>query len=78
VSRSDIRLVVTRRMYTLDPGRMVTIWQRNPICTKHLIALVFLDLGFVSGIRTNRRFFTDLENPNLLEFSETLIDPGEF
>jgi hypothetical protein len=31
-----------------------------------------------SRIRTNRRFSTDLENPYLSKFSETLIDPGEF
>jgi hypothetical protein len=31
-----------------------------------------------SGIMTNRRFSTDLENPDLSEFSETLIDSGEF
>jgi hypothetical protein len=42
------------------------------------IAYVFFDLGLLYGIRTNRRFFTDLENPDLLEFSETRIDPGEF
>jgi hypothetical protein len=57
---------------------MVTVWQGNLIFTKCSIPLVFLDLGFFSGIRTNRRFFTDLENSDHLEFSETLIDPGEF
>jgi hypothetical protein len=31
-----------------------------------------------SRIRTNKRFSTDLENPDLSEFSETLINPGEF
>jgi hypothetical protein len=25
-----------------------------------------------------KEFFTDLENPDHLEFSETRIDPGEF
>jgi hypothetical protein len=28
--------------------------------------------------RTNRRFSTDLENPDRSEFSETLFDPSEF
>jgi hypothetical protein len=42
------------------------------------IAYVFFDLGLYSGIRTNRRFSTDLKNPDLLEFSEMRIDPGEF
>jgi hypothetical protein len=41
--------------------------------------LLFSSLySYFSGIRTNRRFFTDLENPDLLEFSKTFIDPGEF
>jgi hypothetical protein len=47
VSRSDVRLVVTRRTYTPEPRRMVTVWQGNPIFTKCLIAPVFLDLGLL-------------------------------
>ena len=27
---------------------------------------------------TNRRFFTDLENPDQLDYSKTLFDLGEF
>jgi hypothetical protein len=45
VSRPDVRLVITRRMYTPEPGRTVTMWQENPIFTKHPIASVFLDIG---------------------------------
>jgi hypothetical protein len=40
-----------------------------------LFSLIY---GYYSGIMTDRRFSTDLENPDLLEFSETRIDPGEF
>jgi hypothetical protein len=75
---ADVQLVVTRRTYAPEPGHTVTVWQENPIFTKHLIVHVFLDLGLLSGIMTNRRFSTNLENPDLSEFSETRIDPGEF
>jgi hypothetical protein len=48
------------------------------IFTSRPIAHIFLILSCFDRKRTNRRFFTDLENPNHLEFSETLFDPGEF
>jgi hypothetical protein len=44
---ADVRLVVTWRTYTPEPGRTVTVWQGNPIFTKCPIALVFLDLGLL-------------------------------
>ena len=62
----------------VQPGRTVNVKQRNPIFTYRLIAPVFLTLRYFSGIRTNRRFSADLENPGFSEYSETLIDPGEF
>jgi hypothetical protein len=46
VSRLDVRLV-TQRTYAPEPERKVTVWQENPIFTKHPIALIFLDLEFV-------------------------------
>ena len=43
------------------------------------IALVFLLYGCFSGLKTNRRFFTNLENPDHLEkYLKTLFDPGEY
>jgi hypothetical protein len=45
VSRPDVRLIVTRRTYTLELERTVTVWQENPIFTKHPIVPIFLDLG---------------------------------
>jgi hypothetical protein len=47
VSRLDIRLVVARRTYALEPKRTVTVWQGNPIFAKCSIASVFLDLGLL-------------------------------
>jgi hypothetical protein len=45
ILRPDIRLVITRQTYTLELERTVTMWQGNSIFTKHLIVLIFLDLG---------------------------------
>jgi hypothetical protein len=47
VSRLNVRLVVTRRMYAPESGRTVTVWQGNPIFTKCLIAPILLDLGLL-------------------------------
>jgi hypothetical protein len=78
VSRPNVRLVVTRQTYAPEPGRTVTMWQGNLIFTKCLITPVFFDLWLFSGIRTTGRFSTDLENPDLSEFSEMRVDLGEF
>ena len=78
VSRPDVRPVVTRWTYVLEPGRTVNVRQGNPIFIYRSIAHVFLTLRYFSKIRINKRFFTDLENPGFSEYSETLIDPGEF
>ena len=78
VLRPDVRPVVTRWTYALEPEHTVNVRQENPIFTYHPIALVFLTLRYFSGNRTNRRFSIDLENPGFSEYSETLIDPGEF
>ena len=78
VSRPDVWPVMTRRTYALEPRRTVDVRQENPIFTYCLIAPVFLTLRYFSGIRTNRRFSIDLENPGFSEYSEMLIDPGEF
>jgi hypothetical protein len=78
VLRPDVQLIVIQRTYAPEPERTVTMWKENPIFTKRSIAHVFLDLGCFSGIWTNRKFSTNLENPDLLEFSEMRIDPGEF
>jgi hypothetical protein len=47
VSILDIRLVVARGTYALEPKRTVTVWQGNPIFAKCSIASVFLDLGLL-------------------------------
>jgi hypothetical protein len=47
----------------------------SPIVPYLLFSLLY---SCFSEIRTNRRFFIDLENPDFLEYSETLFDPGEF
>jgi hypothetical protein len=47
------------------------------IFTSRPIAPVFLSYSYFSRNRTNRRFFTDLENLEPLGYSETLFDPGE-
>jgi hypothetical protein len=78
VLRPDVLLVVTRQTYAPEPRHMVTVWQGNSIFTKRPIAPVFIDLGLFSGTKTNRRFSIGLENSDLLKFSETHIDPGEF
>ena len=75
VSRPDVWSVVTRWTYALEPGRTVNVKQGNPIFTYRPITPIFLTLRYFSGIMTNRKFSTDLENPG---FSETLIDSGEF
>jgi hypothetical protein len=55
VSRPDVRLVVTRRTYTPEPGHMVTMCQGNPFHqTSHssyfpYFIVVLVELGLIEG-----------------------------
>ena len=73
VSRPDVRPVVTRWTYALELGRTINVKQGNPIFTYRPIAPIFLTLRYFSGIRTNRRFSTDLENPSFWSIRRRLL-----
>jgi hypothetical protein len=57
---------------------MVQSMARDFILISYLKAPIFLFYCCFSRVRINRRFFTDLENPDNLKYSETLYDLGEF
>jgi hypothetical protein len=78
VSRLNVRSKVSQWTYGTDPGHMVQSVTRNFIFTSRLIAHVFLFYSCFGRNMTNIRFFTDLENPDRLEFLEMCYDPGEF
>jgi hypothetical protein len=65
-------------MYSPEPKCTVQIVTGDFIFTSRPIVPFFLSYSCFSRNRTNRKFSTNLENPDRSEFSEALFDPSEF
>jgi hypothetical protein len=55
-----------------------TLALAQPHYYNRLVQLASTIFGTISSDRSNRRFSTDLKNPDRSEFSKTLFDLGEF
>jgi hypothetical protein len=78
VGKIRFSLKTSKQTYGLEPERTVQSVTEDFILINHPKAPIFLFWGCFSKVMTNRRFSTNLENSNHLEYSETLYNPGEF